>query len=174
MPLVTVPPRPKGLPIATTQSPGRASLESPNATKGNGSRRLILSTARSDAASAPTSSASYSVPSGMVTVISSRVARLFGLTTWLFVTTKPSAEMMKPEPSDCASRVCGCCCWPLRRPNISAKGVPANGLEFTSIRWRVAMFTTAGWSCCVRSAKLDGAPARGTIRSMVPSSFCAT
>ena len=38
-------------------------------------------------ASVPTSSASYSVPSGIVTVISSSVARLLGDTTWLLVTT---------------------------------------------------------------------------------------
>ena len=87
MPEVTVPPRPKGLPIAITQSPGRDWVESPNSTKGKGSRRLILSTARSLCASVPTSSALYSVPSGMVTVISSTVPRPLGLTTWLLVTT---------------------------------------------------------------------------------------
>ena len=49
MPLVTVPPRPKGLPMAITQSPTRAWALSPKLTKGNGSARWIFSTARSDA-----------------------------------------------------------------------------------------------------------------------------
>ena len=168
MPEVTVPPRLNGLPIATTQSPTRAWLELPKCTNGNGSRRLILSTARSDCASRPTTSASYSVPSTKVTVTSSSSVRWSGWITWLLVTTKPSAEMMNPEPSDCASRVVG---WPpCWLPNRSAKGVPASGLASTVIRCRVEMLTTAGWSCSVRSAKLAGAPARGTTRS----SFWAT
>ena len=179
IPAVTVPPRPKGLPIATTHSPTRVAEESPKVTKGKVLSERILSTARSDAASAPITSASYSVPSASVTVIDSSFARVSGgLITWLLVTTIPSAEMMKPEPSDCASRVCGWACPPpsppLRRLNSSAKGVPAKGLFCTSTRWRVAILTTAGWSCAVRSAKLAGAPATGTTRSITAPSFCAT
>jgi hypothetical protein len=78
--------------------------------------------------------------------------------------------MMKPEPSDCASRVVGC----PRLPNRSANGVPWNGLVLTVIRWRVEMLTTAGCSCSTRSAKLAGAPPRGTTRAIALSSFCAT
>src|SRR3546814_7825876 len=46
--------------------------------------------------------------------------------------------MMKPEPSDCASRVCGCPGRPNRLPN----GVPAKGF-WTSTCWRVEILTTA-------------------------------
>ena len=60
MPLVTVRSSPKGLPIATTQSPTRASVELPKCTKGSGLFATILSTARSEAASAPTRRAAYS------------------------------------------------------------------------------------------------------------------
>ena len=87
MPAVTEPPSPNGLPIATTQSPTRALVESPNFTKG----RLvpsILSTARSDWASLPISLALNSRLSGRVTVIDSTVApRAPAEMTWLLVTT---------------------------------------------------------------------------------------
>ena len=74
MPAVTVPPRPNGLPIATTQSPTRVRVESPKRTKGRAGSRLILSTAMSEAWSRPTTSASYSVRSASVTVICSTTA----------------------------------------------------------------------------------------------------
>ena len=54
MPAVTVPPRPNGLPIATTQSPTRVAVESPNWTNGR-SVASILSSARSETTSRPTS-----------------------------------------------------------------------------------------------------------------------
>src|SRR3546814_2538349 len=47
IPAVTVPPRPKGLPIATTQSPTRVFVESPNRTNGR-SFASIFSSARSE------------------------------------------------------------------------------------------------------------------------------
>ena len=87
--------------------------------------------------------------------------------------------MMKPEPSDCASRVTGA---PPRPPpppnwpNRSPKGVPANGFAgcCTVTFWSVEMLTTAGWSLATMSAKLIGAPARGAAALIVPGSFCAT
>jgi hypothetical protein len=48
IPDVTVPPRPKGFPIATTQSPTRALSESPNLTGINFSFVSIFNTARSE------------------------------------------------------------------------------------------------------------------------------
>ena len=87
MPAVTVPPRPNGLPIATTHSPTRTRLESPKRTKGSGRVGLILSTAMSATLVRPTTSASYSVRSARVTVICSTTASgRAGATTWLLVT----------------------------------------------------------------------------------------
>ena len=55
MPAVTELERPKGLPTATTQSPTRSLLSSPNSTVGSGLSLLILSSAMSVAASVPIS-----------------------------------------------------------------------------------------------------------------------
>ena len=54
---------------------------------GSGLPALSLSTARSEAASRPTSRAGYSVPSGMVTVIDCTSPRPSATMTWLLVTT---------------------------------------------------------------------------------------
>ena len=82
MPAVTVPPRPKGLPTASTQSPTRGVL-SENFTKGNGfDVSLILSSAMSVRWSVPTSSASYLLSLSKLTWI-----LLAPSITWLLVTT---------------------------------------------------------------------------------------
>src|SRR3546814_20320331 len=131
MPAVTVPPRPNGLPIATTQSPTRRASESPNFTNGNSlpSFGSIFSTATSVLGSVPSSLAGNSLSSYRRTVISSASA-----ITWLFVTTIPSDEIRKPEPSDWARR--GCCAWlpPFRQQHVltnraDREPVGKNGLE---------------------------------------------
>ncbi|MNC90218.1 hypothetical protein D3C83_62910 [compost metagenome] len=71
MPVVTVPPRPNGLPTAMTQSPTFALSESPNATAGSGLSLSTLSRARSVFSSVPTSVATSLVPSLKLAVISS-------------------------------------------------------------------------------------------------------
>ncbi len=71
MPAVTVPPRPNGLPIATTQSPTRAPVESPQGTNGRSRSVSTFSNARSVLGSRPRSSALSWVSSDRVTVISS-------------------------------------------------------------------------------------------------------
>mmetsp|Transcript_46487 Transcript_46487/g.64595 ORF Transcript_46487/g.64595 Transcript_46487/m.64595 type:complete len:228 (-) Transcript_46487:96-779(-) len=159
IPAVTVPPRPNGLPIATTQSPTRSRSLSPNSTEGSclpaGS---ILRTATSVFSSVPSSSALNSVSSCSRTVISSASA-----ITWLLVTTMPAASMMKPEPSDCARRGRSGRGW-LRSKNSSKKslnGEPGgncgmSGLRLESTVCVVAMLTTAGESWAARSAKLSG------------------
>ena len=82
-----MPDRAKGLPIATTQSPTRALVLSPNLTKGRGFFASIFSTARSVAGSRPTSLAVYSSLLVSVTVIESTVAPSAPAdTTWLLVT----------------------------------------------------------------------------------------
>ena len=57
IPAVTVPPNPKGFPIAITQSPILDLSESPKSTGINLSSEIILSTAMSDKGSAPKTSA---------------------------------------------------------------------------------------------------------------------
>ena len=98
---VTVPPRPNGLPMATTHSPGCASLELPSWTKGNGWPASTLITAMSVRGSVPMTCAGRLVPSSSVTV-----RDFSSFTTWLLVTMIPEALMMKPEPR--ASTASGC------------------------------------------------------------------
>ena len=95
MPAVTVPARPNGLPTATTQSPTRMLSELPHAIVGNERSASILSTARSVFSSLPIRCAVKVLPSFSVTSIF-----LASPMTWLLVTTTPSLEMMKPEPSE--------------------------------------------------------------------------
>src|SRR6266851_3621517 len=94
IPAVTVPPRPNGLPIASTQSPTRALLESPQLAAGNGVLASTLSNARSVTASRPMTCACSAVSSARVTVICSALA-----ITWLLVTINPDGSMTNPEPS---------------------------------------------------------------------------
>ena len=84
MPAVTVPPRPNGLPIASTQSPTRSVSESPNCTAGSGLSGFTCSRAMSPVSSRPSTLALSEVLSWRVTVISSAPS-----ITWLLVTTSP-------------------------------------------------------------------------------------
>ena len=63
MPVVTVPPRPNGLPTAITGWPTRTLLASPNSTYGSGLSLLTFSTARSVFSSPPSSLAGSLRPS---------------------------------------------------------------------------------------------------------------
>src|SRR3954453_14350649 len=107
MPAVTLPPRPKGLPIASTQSPTRVLLESPHAAAGSGVLGSTFKTARSVTGSRPITCACNVVSSDSVTVICSAVAM-----TRLLVTIRPDESMMKPDPSEAT------------RPRFGAPGVP--------------------------------------------------
>ena len=71
IPAVTVPPKPKGLPIAITQSPILALSEFPNFTGLNLSSESICNTAISDNGSEPIILALYSLSSLNLTNISS-------------------------------------------------------------------------------------------------------
>ncbi|MNN47918.1 hypothetical protein D3C81_1623620 [compost metagenome] len=93
MPAVAVPPRPKGLPTAMTQSPTRGAAASSKLTNGKASPSTLM-TARSVPSSRPIRRAFSSRPSLSLTLISSAFS-----TTWLLVTMKPSAEIRKPEPA---------------------------------------------------------------------------
>ena len=103
MPIVTVWPTPKGLPMARTTSPRRISVESPS---GSGSRSVTLpwmrTTARSLRVSAPTTFPSSSRPSCKVISTWSAFS-----TTWAEVSTTPSALTMTPEPRLLISRSAG-------------------------------------------------------------------
>ena len=95
MPAETEPPRPNGLPIAITQSPGRIASESPNVTAFSGLSGFTRSTARSTFVSLPTISAFSRVPSEKMTWMS-----LASPMTWLLVTTRPEESITKPEPRE--------------------------------------------------------------------------
>ena len=69
MPAETELPRPKGLPIASTQSPTRADALSPKLTNSSGESGSTLRSAMSVLGSVPTTSASSEVPSARLTEI---------------------------------------------------------------------------------------------------------
>src|ERR1700744_5944045 len=81
IPAVTVPPRPNGVPIATTHSPGRTVPESPSWVYGSVFLASPFSTAMSVRGSRPSTFALTSVPSSSVTD-----TLLASFTTWLLVT----------------------------------------------------------------------------------------
>src|ERR1043166_245844 len=94
-PGVTLPLRPNGLPTATTVSP---IIRSDDVPIGAVARFFALtrSTATSLSGSTPMSFAESFEPSLKLTLIDDAPS-----TTWLFVTTTPSLDQTKPEPSDC-------------------------------------------------------------------------
>ncbi len=69
MPAVTEPPRPNGLPAASTQSPTSTWRESPNATAGSGPVASTLISATSVSSSVPITLAGSRVPSVRPTTI---------------------------------------------------------------------------------------------------------
>ena len=82
-----------GDPNAMTHCPTLIWSESPISTNGNSSASILI-TATSLTGSAPTTRASYSVPSMAMTASSS----IFSM-TWLFVRMCPSGRIMTPDPS---------------------------------------------------------------------------
>ena len=94
IPCVTVKVRfsPSGLPTASTHSPTRESSLSPSGA-GVNPVASIFSTATSVVGSVPTTRAGNSRRSSSRTVTCVELS-----TTWLFVSTYPSAETMKPDP----------------------------------------------------------------------------
>src|SRR5438552_2941307 len=161
MPAVAVWVRPNGLPIASTQSPTLRLSESPSGSVGSGCGALMWTRAMSVLSSLPTSFASNSSSVAMRTRILSAP-----LTTWLFVTTSPSAEMTKPEP----------------RLRLTAGGSPKKRWRKSCIdsggpcpsspaRPTVEMFTTAG-SARARTSANEGSrspAAAGVTPSRAPS-----
>ncbi len=164
IPADTVPPKPNGLPIATTQSPIRSASLSAQLTAVNfsPSSASIFKTATSESASRPKISAAYSLPSVKVTVISSASS-----ITWLFVITIPLASTTKPEPKERAWR--GSLSSSNRSRNCSQnspKGLPSGTARLPRLPrlfrlsrrtvCTVEIFTTLGWSFSTRLAKLPG------------------
>ncbi len=93
MPLVTVPVRRSGEPMATTCSPTLRLPESPSRAGFRPLAPWSLIRARSLSGSVPTIFAGYFLPSFIVTWISEAP-----LTTWLLVAISPSAVRTTPEP----------------------------------------------------------------------------
>src|SRR5690606_4893512 len=147
MPTVTVWLRPKGLPIATTQSAISTSSESPSGRTGSGWSVSTLRRARSVSESVPRIRASsvWEKPwSSSVTLI--RCARS---TTWALVTISPEGWMTKPAPSPSEG--------PEKPSKKSGKGSPC------SMGWRptssTAIETTAGRAFFTSSVRA-GMPSR--------------
>lgn len=95
MPLVTVPVRPSGEPIATTVSPTLTPSELPRVAAFRPDAFSSLISARSFLLSVPTTLAVYDFPSLVDTLI--EVAPEM---TWLLVTISPPLVMITPEPVD--------------------------------------------------------------------------
>src|SRR5580704_1526382 len=152
IPAVTVPPSPNGLPIASTQSPTLAFVESPQEAAGSGVLLSTLRSARSVTVSRPTTCACSTVSSDKVTVIWSALA-----ITCALVTISPDGSMMKPEPSDAARGPA----WPPGGPlspkksrNRSSSEVPgeAGGVSCAVLAgaaavWLVEILTTTPSRC---------------------------
>ena len=151
IPAVTVPPKPKGLPIATAQSPTLALSESPKLTGLNWSLASIFKTAISIYGSAPITLALYSL-SPTLTKISSAPE-----ITWLFVTTIPFVSIINPDPKDDAFLSVGLS----KSLNISPNGDPGgnwkgNWLVVVLTVWVVEILTTEGINWSAKSAKDSG------------------
>jgi len=161
MPAETEPPRPNGLPQATTQSPTSTAALSPHTAAGSGVAGSTLMTATSVSSSAPISLAGNWVPSDRLTTIASALP-----TTWLLVTITPDGSMMKPEPAPvtCSRR--------LRRRSrnwrCSSGGSRAKGSAPPTVSV-TAMFTTLGITRLTSGAKLSG-PLRASAGRMPASS----
>ncbi|CAB4925550.1 unannotated protein [freshwater metagenome] len=97
MPVVTVPARPRGEPMATTCWPTSRLDELPNSIGVRFVFPSALMTAMSETESAPTMVASATDPSANATV--SLPLAPAPVATWLFVRIRPSLLRMTPEPS---------------------------------------------------------------------------
>ncbi len=93
MPVVSVPSKPNGLPMASTFCPTTSASESPSRTVGSLRPASIRISARSLRESVPSTFALYDFISESFTV-SCELPR----TTWLLVRMVPSALTMKPDP----------------------------------------------------------------------------
>ena len=176
MPAVTVPPRPNGLPIASTQSPTLLGVGIAEMHRRQRLVRCSPATGRCRRSRRGPSTLAFSeVLSCRVTVISSAPS-----ITWLLVTTRPDASMMKPDPRLCIRRSGGGWASPrhrARRPtglrlrkslkncsngepggNIGISGPAPGPPARACAAWVDEMLTTAGSSLAARSAKLSGAP----------------
>ena len=134
MPLVTVCPTPKGLPMAKTKSPTSSVSLDFRFAKGMVlfSASAIRKTARSDASSCSLRSALNSRPSFKTTLISTA-----SLMTCALVMTIPSLDTITPEPSEFST------CWRMRPKmrssiNIEKNGSLKKGLRVRTVTSRLA------------------------------------
>ncbi len=87
IPFVTVPARPSGAPIAIAVSPTLSLSESANSAGCRSLASVSLITARSEMGSVPTTVASKTRPSFVVTLIAASAAAPSSVTTWVLVST---------------------------------------------------------------------------------------
>ncbi len=136
MPALTVCDSPKGLPIATTQSPTSIASESPKGSAGT-FFVSIRTTAMSVAGSVPTTLPGNSRSSESLTAMVWAPS-----TTWLFVRTIPLLSMTKPLPRPCV--------W--RRRRRCVKG------ETSTCSPTVVIVTTLASAPCTIGEKVLGSP----------------
>ncbi|SKY66136.1 Uncharacterised protein [Mycobacteroides abscessus subsp. abscessus] len=98
MPVVTVPSRPSGDPIATTDWPTTKFAEEPNAIGVRPEAPVMRTTAISVPGSIPTTVNGEVFPPAMVAVVLAPGSPA-ACTTWALVSTNPSAERITPDPS---------------------------------------------------------------------------
>ena len=164
MPAVTVCWRPKGEPMASTQSPTFILSESPSVAEGKVPPPWRRSTARSVRLSTPTSLALYFLPSAVIASIS-----LARSTTWALVSTVPDGSTITPEPRLRAGSGRSGVSPKKRRKNSSPKN-SSIGVR-PAPRVTVLMLTTAGATVSATWEKLpDGTgSAAGTTAPCTPT-----
>src|SRR6185503_16205003 len=165
MPAVTVCWRPKGEPMASTQSPTLSLSESPSVAEGKVPPPWRRSTARSVRLSTPATLALYFLPSAVVASIS-----LARSTTWAFVSTVPDGSTITPDPRlRAGSGRSGVSPPKKRRKNSSPKN-SSIGVR-PAPRVTVLMLTTAGPTLSATWEKLpDGTgSAAGTTAPCTPA-----
>ena len=105
MPVVTVPSRPSGAPMAMVVSPTRRSAELPIGMGSSSPGAARETMARSPRGSVPTTVASLTVPSASRTVISGAEASPPSVTTCALVSTCPWESSTMPEPLPAAEEL---------------------------------------------------------------------
>src|SRR5262245_2751715 len=153
MPAVTVCCRPKGDPMARTQSPTFILSESPRFAAGKAPPPCRRSTARSVRRSTPASLALYFLPSAVTASIS-----LARSTTWALVRTGPAGSTITPEPRLRAGSWRSGVSPKKRRKNSSPKN-SSIGVR-PAPRMTVLMLTTAGATVSATWEKLPEATGR--------------
>ena len=161
MPVVTVPARPSGAPMAMVVSPTRRSAELPIGMGSSSPGAARETMARSPKGSVPTTVASLTVPSASRTVISGSEASPPSVTTCAVVSTCPWESSTMPEPLPAAEallteRVTT----EFEAASAARRSTPPRRCERSPSRCRCP-----AWRCRKRSRRCRSRPRRPRARS---------